>query len=237
MLFVLDFRFGERRAAVDAPVDGLLSLVDEALLDECAQGTGDRGLVLEIHREVRVIPVAENPQALELLCHDANEPFRVPAARAAEIGGAHFALLRSELAIDLELDRQTVTVVARHVRCVESGHRARLDDEVFEDLVERRAQMDLSVRVRRAVVQHVLRRPAPAFTDEPVQVHGCPPRKRFGLAGRQIGLHREPRPGQVQCVFPVGHLVLWSVNCTLERWAPPKRSNPRVSGRPTSTTA
>ena len=45
MIRVLDFRFGERRAAVDAPVDRLLALVDELALDELAERARDVRLV------------------------------------------------------------------------------------------------------------------------------------------------------------------------------------------------
>ena len=45
VILVLDFSFGERRAAVDAPMDRLLALVDEPLLDELAERPRDRRLV------------------------------------------------------------------------------------------------------------------------------------------------------------------------------------------------
>ena len=152
MIFVFDFGFGERRAAMDAPVHRLLALVDKLLLDELTERAYDVRLVPERHRQVRVVPLAKHAEALELLGHDADEFFGVRAARAADICARHLALLRSELAIDFQFDRQSMTVVTRHVRRIEAGHRLRLDDEVLEDLVERRAEMDLSVCVRRAVV-------------------------------------------------------------------------------------
>ena len=139
----------------------LLALVDQALLDEAAERARDRRLVPEVHRQVGLIPVAEDAEPLELLGHRADEALGVGAARAAEIGHRHLALLRTELPIDLQLDRQPVAVVADHVRRVEAGHRSRLDDEILQDLVQRRADVDVAVRVRRAVVQHELRR-APA---------------------------------------------------------------------------
>ena len=239
VLFVLDFRFGERRAAVDAPVDGLLALVDQPGLDELTQRARDRRLVLERHRQVRVLPVAEDPEPLEFLRHHADEARRVRAARAAEVGDAHVALLRAEFAIDLQLDRQAVAVVARHVGRVEAGHRSRLDDEVLEDLVERRAEMDLPVGVRRTVVEDELRASLPRRADLPVEVHRRPSRERLRLGGRQVGLHREPRAGQVERVLPVGHAI--SCNCTAKKAGRPggrpafaRRAHLRVpTSRPT----
>ena len=111
---VLDLRFGQRRAAVDAPVDRLLALVDEPLLDELAERA----------RDVRLVPrssssgsgASQSPKTISRLNsrgHDVDEPLGVRAAGAADVGDRHVALLRSELAIDLQLDRQAVAVVAR----------------------------------------------------------------------------------------------------------------------------
>ena len=205
VVLVLDLGLGERRAAVDAPVDRLLAFVDQALLDEPAERARDRRLILEVHRQVRIVPRAEDAEALELLAHRADEALGVRAARAAEVGDRHLALLRAELAIDLQLDRQPVTVVADDVRRVEPGHRPRFDDELLEDLVERRAHVDVAVGVRRAVVQHELRRAGPARANLPVEVHRGPPGERLGLARRQVRLHREVGARQVDGVFPLRH--------------------------------
>ena len=174
MFVVLDFGLGQRGLAVDAPVHRLLALVDQVLFDEPAERTRDRRLVLEVHRQVRGVPGGENAEALELFGHRADEALGVGAAGPAEVGHRHLAFLRPELAIDLELDRQTVAVVARHIGRVEACHRAGFHDEVFENLVERRSEVNLSVRVRRAVVQHELGAAGPRFADTVVQAHIVP---------------------------------------------------------------
>ena len=70
------------------------------------------------------------------------------AASAARIAGlAHF--LR-----DFEFDRQAVTVPARNVRRAVAAQRFVLDDDVFENLVQRGADVDVAVGERRAIVQH-----------------------------------------------------------------------------------
>src|SRR5687767_6851818 len=97
---------------MDAPVDGLLSLVEEAALDEGAKRTCDIRLVARAHRHVRLVPLTEHEETFELPGHDADEVVRRGATRAAHVGDRHVALLRPELAIDLQLDWQTVAVVA-----------------------------------------------------------------------------------------------------------------------------
>ena len=109
---------------MDAPVDRLLPFVDEALLDELPEGAHDGGLVLEVHREVQVVPVAEDAQTLELDTHHVDEARGVRPAGTAEVGDRHLALFRAELAIDFQLDGQTVAVVPEDVGRVEPHHRA-----------------------------------------------------------------------------------------------------------------
>ena len=205
VILVLDFGFRKRGAAVDAPVDRLLALVDQPLLDEPAERAHDRRLIAEVHREVRVRPVAENAEPLKLRAHRAHEAPGVRPARAAEIGDRHLALLRAELAVHLQLDRQAVTVESGLVRRVEAGHRPRLDDEILQRLVERRAHVDVAVGVRRAVVQHELGQAAALRLNLPVQIHRGPPGERFGLGPRQARLHREFGARQVDGVFPLRH--------------------------------
>ena len=205
VIFVLDFRFGQRRAAVDAPVNRLLAFVDESALHEFSERPRDCRLVPEIHRQIRVRPVAQNPEPLKLLRHRGDEALRVRAARSAEFGHRHVALLRAQLAIDLQLDRQAVAVVARLVRRVEAGHRSRLDDEILEHFVERGAHVDVAVGVRRTVVQNVFLLPFPARLDFSVQIHGGPARERLRLARREVRLHRKMGPRQVDGVFPLRH--------------------------------
>src|SRR5207247_1377807 len=62
-------------------MDRFLALVYEALPDERPEHARDGRLIAEVHREVRIRPVAENTEALELCAHRADEPLGVLAAR------------------------------------------------------------------------------------------------------------------------------------------------------------
>ena len=145
LLLVLDLRLGERRLAVHAPVHGLQPLVDEAPADEASELAHDGRLVRGRHRQVRVRPVAEDPEPPELLALDVDELERVVAAAAALLGRIHGAahvapgLVEPELLVDLMLDGQAVAVPAGHVDGIVAEHRPGLDDDVLEDLVERGA--------------------------------------------------------------------------------------------------
>ena len=236
MVLVLDLGFSQRRAAMDAPVHWLLAFVDEPLLDEFSQRARNRRLISEIHRQIGIRPVAENPQALELRGHCADEPLGVRATRAAEFGDRHVALLRAELAVDLQLDWQPVAVVAWLVGRVIAGHRPRLDDEILEHLVQSRAHVDVAVRVGRTVVQDELFFTLAARFDLSVQIHGGPPRERLRLARRQVRLHRKVGARQVDGVFPLRHRV--PNNFIMNRWPLPYRLGRRCRSMPSrSTTA
>ena len=65
-VLVLDLGLGQRRAAVEAPVDRLQAAVDEAPLEQRAERADLVGLVREVHRRVRMVPVAEHAEALEV---------------------------------------------------------------------------------------------------------------------------------------------------------------------------
>ena len=211
MRFVFDLSFCQRGSAMNAPVDRFLALVDHPLFDELSERANDRGLVSVVHRQVRLRPQAGHSEPFELLSLDLDVLCRVLPARATEIGDAHVALLRSELAIDFQLDRQTMAVPSRYIGRVEPRHRPRADDEVLEDLVERVPDVDASVGVRRAVVQDELRLARATLSDLAVEIHLLPSREPFGLRRLQVRFHRESCPRQVDRILPLGHVSLDSI--------------------------
>ena len=159
LVFVLDLGLGERGLAVHAPVHGLEALVDDARADEAPELAGDHRLIGGLHGHVRVLPVADDAEPLELLALDVDVLLRVLAAAAnllERVHGpphVHIRGVEAELLVHLVLDGQAVAVPARHVDGVVSEHGARLDHEVLEDLVERRPHVDVAVGVGRPVVE------------------------------------------------------------------------------------
>ena len=63
LVFVFDLGFGQRRAAVHAPVHGLGALVQKASLHDAAQLAHDVGFKLEVHRTVGMVPVTQHTKA------------------------------------------------------------------------------------------------------------------------------------------------------------------------------
>ena len=84
---------------------------------------------------------------------------RIGAAFRAEFLGIDRVLVELLLAVllfDLPFDRQAVAIPARHIGRILARQVLRAADHVFEDMIERVADMHIAVRVRRAIVQDEL---------------------------------------------------------------------------------
>ena len=160
VVLVLDLGFGQRGLLDHRPHHRLGAAIELAGLGELQQLAGDQRLGAEVHREVGIVPVAGDAQALELLALHVDPVRGEVAAFVAELVDRDLVLvlaLRAVLLLDLPLDRQAVAVPARHVVGVEALHLARAGDDVLQDLVERVADVDVAVGIGRAVMQHEFR--------------------------------------------------------------------------------
>src|SRR5439155_7766047 len=92
MVFVFDFRFGESGAIKEAPVHGLAAAVDVTFFHEIEKGACDGGFVLMAHRQVGIIPAAENAEALEIFFVLFHVTERELASQLAELRGGYFSL-------------------------------------------------------------------------------------------------------------------------------------------------
>ena len=116
VVVVFDFGLGQRGAARDAPIHRLLAAIDKTLLHDVGEQAQFVGLVFLVEREIRIFPIAEHAEALELRALDVDVFARVGFAGFADGGGigggvaglAHF--LR-----DFEFDRQAVAIPAGNV--------------------------------------------------------------------------------------------------------------------------
>ena len=155
-LVVLDLGLGERGALDHRPHDRLGAAIELPGHGELHELAGDLRLGREGHGGVGMRPVAVDAEALELLALHVDPVLGEGAAFAAELDDRHLVLvlaLGAVLLLDLPLDRQAVAVPARHVVGVVAEHLLRAHDDVLEDLVERRADVDVAVGVGRAVVE------------------------------------------------------------------------------------
>jgi hypothetical protein len=206
VVLVLDLRFGERGLLDDRPHDRLRAAIELAAHGELHQLVRDRGFGVEAHGRVGILPVALDAEPHELLALHADPVLGEFAALAAEFVDLDLVLvlaLGAVLLLDLPLDRQAVAVPAGHVVGVPARHLVRAGDHVLEDLVERVPDMDVAVRIGRAVVQDKARAALGALTQLFVKADALPALEQLWLLLRQTGAHREIRLRQEQRVAVV----------------------------------
>ena len=192
LIAILDLGFSQSRVASLAPVNRLAALVDLAACVHLGEHAHVSSLIAVVEGEVWLVPVAANPEPLELGALHVDVFHRPVVTELAELGLRNLGhLLRSELLLDHVLDRLAMTIPAGNVRRVVAAHGLVLDDEVLKHLVVGRAHVDMTVGVRRSVVEDESRRVFAAFDRATVDVHFVPAREPLVLTSRQIGAHRE----------------------------------------------
>src|SRR5262249_55383136 len=126
--------------------------------------------------------------------------------------------------LHLVLDRQSVTVPARHIRGVEAGQRLALDNNVLEHLVDDVADMDVAIGVGWAIVQHKLGPAGERATHALVESLLLPPLHPLRLAASEVTLHRKSGVGEIERLLVVGHQWMFSRRSR----ARPRRKNWRA---------
>ncbi len=206
---VLNLGLGQRRGAIEAPVHGLGAAQHMAVGDDLGQRAQHVCLVLEIHRAVRMLPVAKHPEALEIGALGVDLLRGVFAAFLPKRNGVELVARLAEFLLHGNFNRQAVAIPARHIRRAIAGQQLGLDRDVLENLVHRMADVNRAIRIRRAIVQHKhLVARGGAFLDLAVKILALPLRQPQWLAPWQIGAHRERGLRQVDRAFViVGHCL------------------------------
>ena len=176
---------------------------DMTALDNTTQHPQLLRLEGRLHRQVRTIPVGENSQPFEVLALAVDLLPGVFATMRAERGRIQFDADLAVLLLDLQFDRQTVAVPARRERRAIAVQAHGLEDHVLEHLVHGMADVNIAIRVRRAVDKAKYRAIAGLSLDPLVELFGFTGRNPGRLAFGQIGLHREIGLRQVQRVLVV----------------------------------
>ena len=209
MIGVFHLGFGQGRPAVAAPVDGLLAAHDLALLHKGGQfGSGD-GLIGRLHGHIRIGPVAQNAQALEFPALDVEKFLRVLAAAFADRMSGQILFPVAQFHFHIMFDGQPVTVPAGHIGRGPAQQIARLDHNILENLVQRRAQMNMTVGIGRAVMQHIPPPFARSFLHETIGVRLFPELQRLRFLLDKVRLHRKPGIRQIEgrFIFSHGHIL------------------------------
>ena len=124
LVLVLDLRLGQRRAAIQAPMHRLVALVHVAVLDDDREGAQLFGFVSRHHGQVRMIPITEDAQALEIGALRIHLLVRVLAAGRAKRFGLDFLSHPAMRFLHLHLNGQPVAIPAGHIRRIVAIERA-----------------------------------------------------------------------------------------------------------------
>ena len=191
---VLDFGLGKRRFLHRRPHHRPGPAVEAAVDEKAAEFAHDLRLGLEAHGGIGIVPVADHPEPLELVALHVDPVFGEGAAIGAEAADRDGILVAAFLAVgllDLPLDRQPVAIPARHVDRILAQHLLGAHDDILENLVQRRAEVEMAVGVGRAVVKDELGPAGGGLPQAPVETDLLPACGHRRLAFRQPRLHGE----------------------------------------------
>ena len=100
---------------------------------------------------------------------------------------------------------QPMAIPARHIRGIEARPGFRLDNDIFEYLVDGMADMYIAVGIGGAIVQHELGAAVANFANFLVEVFLLPGLEHDGLAFGEVAAHGKRRIRQVERLLIVSH--------------------------------
>ena len=146
-----------------------------------------------------MVPIAGDAKPFEILPLHVQTFQGILTAFPAQIQRIQFVSVQAQNFDGRMLDRQAVRVPAGNIGRVVTLKRFILDNDVLQNFVERRADMDVAIGVRRSVMQHEL---GPAGGNRlflVIDLFLLPVLEHLRLPFRQIRPHWELRLRQIQC--------------------------------------
>ena len=159
------------------------------------------------------MPIAEHAEALKLLRLHTDPLFGKGAALGAELIGRHLILILALIAIlffNLPFNRQAVAIPARHINRIASHHLMGADNHVFQNFIERMADMNIAIGIGRAVMQHEFLTAFGISAQLIIQADFRPMGEHIGLTLGQTGFHRKFGLRQVQRFAPVALICVFT---------------------------
>ena len=222
---VLDLSLGECCLLHRRPHDGFLAAIEHVRHGDGQEFRNDLRLALKAHGEVRpglrlalgLIPFSVHAETTELLALHVDPVRGIVTTRLAELRARHLILglaLFAELLLDLPFDRKTMTVPARDEARIIAHHLVATADKVLQDLVHGGAEVNVAIRVRRAIVIDEFRAVFALFAEAFIELHLLPflDPLRLGLwqarTHRKIGFRQEERVAVIARAGVVSGVVI-----------------------------
>ena len=153
-VLVFDLCFGQCRLAVGAPVNGLLALVDVALVRHFAENFQFLRFQMRIEGDIAMCEIADNAHTDEVFLLDLDPFLRVSETLLAEFQRGHVRAIFAGVLEYGVFDRQAMGIPARYIDGFIASHMVVSDDDILQCLIQRMTDVDLAVCIRRAIVQY-----------------------------------------------------------------------------------
>ena len=153
VVLILDLCFRQCSLIVRAPVNGLESLVDIALLVHLTEDLDFLRFEFRIHGLVRMLPVTDDANALKAFHLNIDVMLCKIMTGIPELRSAHGLAVQFVLLDNGRFNGHAVVIPSGDVRSVVSAHGIGTGDEILDGFVQSMSHMRCAVGERRAVVQ------------------------------------------------------------------------------------
>ena len=196
MVFIFDFSLGKRGLFHRRPHDRLGTTIKAAIHQDFAKLLGDFGFGFIGHCGVGRLPVPEHAKPLKFgRLH--GQPMRCKiAAFLPEFSCRHGVFVFpffTILLFDFPFDGQAMAIPAGHIIGVFAKHRLRAVDNILQNLVQRMADMQLSIGIRWAIMQHKFWRVLARLAQLFIEINLLPALQNLWFLFRQSSPHGKIR--------------------------------------------
>ena len=198
---ILHLGLGQGRAAIKTPVHGLEPAEDKAFLKDFFQRAQLVGLGLWRHGGVGPLPLAQNAQSDEVFFLSGDLFVGIAPRFVLDLGGGQAF---SKLLFDLNFNGHAVAIPPGHVARIKTGQRFRFHDHVFQNFVDRVADVDVAVGIGWAVVQHKEGSAVGDGANALVDPFVLPLPNPGGLTFREVAAHRKAGLGEIDAAVGGG---------------------------------
>ena len=159
------------------------------VFNDLAECSNNVCLELKIHCQIRLVPVADNPHALKIFTLVIDLFRRIVTTLLTKLGSGHFMSRLTHLLFNIEFNWKTVTIPPRNIRCIKTRKGFRLGNNIFENLVNGVANMQLPVRIGRPIVQNKRGLACASCAHFLIEPHALPLLEPLWLTLGQVSLH------------------------------------------------
>ncbi len=154
MIAVFHLGLGQGGFAVAAPVHRFEAFINVAFAGHSPEDLNLYGFKNRVQGHVGVLPVASDPQALELAALDVQIFQGILFAVVSELHHIGAVTVQAQGLDGLLFDGQPVGIPPRHIRRIITGHGFIFDDYVLQYLIQGVADVNVPVGIRRPVMQY-----------------------------------------------------------------------------------